>query len=228
MIKAVFFDMDDTLYDTSGFAAIARRAAVKSMVHNGLKCTEEEGYQILMGIIREKGSNFDKHFNMLVERINGSNDPLIIVNGIITYHNTKFAMLKLEPESFSILLYLKSKGYKVGLITNGMELKQWEKLVRLGIYPFFDDVVTSESVGVEKPDAEIFNIAMERLGVTAGTSLMVGNNFDADILGACNAGMQSMLINSKLTDEQKNILEQMDCQHDVREINNLIALMKIL
>ena len=228
MIRAVFFDMDDTLYDTSGFAAIARRAAVKSMVHNGLKCTEEEGYGILMEIVKEKGSNYDKHFNKLVERINGNPDPLIVVNGIITYHNTKFAMLKLEPETFSILLYLKSKGYKVGLITNGKELKQWEKLVRLGMYPFFDEVVTSESVGVEKPDPKIFEIAMERLGVTSGTSLMVGNNFDADILGACNAGMQSMLINSELTEKQKDILEEMGCLHDVREINNLLDLMKIL
>lgn len=228
MIRAVFFDMDDTLYDTSGFAAIARRAAVKAMVHNGLKCSEEEGYEKLMEIIKEKGSNYDKHFNILVEQINGTEDPLIIVNGIITYHNTKFAMLKLEPESFSILLYLKSQGYKVGLITNGKELKQWEKLVRLGIYPFFDDVVTSESVGVEKPDPEIFNIAMERLGVTAGTSLMIGNNFDADILGACKAGMQSMIINSKITPDQQKIIDDMDCSYDVGEINSLIDLMKIL
>lgn len=228
MIRAVFFDMDDTLYDTSGFAAIARRAAVKSMVHNGLKCTEEEGYGKLMEIVKEKGSNYDKHFNILVEKINGKPDPLIVVNGIITYHNTKFAMLKLEPETFSILLYLKSKGYKVGLITNGKELKQWEKLVRLGMYPFFDDVVTSESVGIEKPDPKIFKIAMERLGVTSGTSLMVGNNFDADILGACNAGMQSMLINSRLSEKQKAKLEELDCLRDVREINNLLDLMKIL
>ena len=228
MIKAVFFDMDDTLYDTSGFAAIARRAAVKSMVHNGLDCTEDEGYEHLMTIIKDKGSNYDKHFNILVEQVNGKADPLIIVNGIITYHNTKFAMLKLEPESFSILLYLKSQGYKVGLITNGKEIKQWEKLVRLGVYPFFDDVVTSEAVGVAKPDAEIFNIAMERLGVTAGTSMMVGNKFDVDILGACNAGMQSMLINSTLTDNQKELLEEMGCTHSVREITSLIDLMKIL
>lgn len=226
MIKAVFFDMDDTLYDTSGFAAIARRAAVKSMVHNGLKCTEDEGYDCLMEIVKEKGSNYDKHFNILTKEINGDEDPLIIVNGIITYHNTKFAMLKLEPESFSILLYLKSKGYKVGLITNGKEVKQWEKLVRLGVYPFFDDVVTSEVAGVEKPDPEIFKIAMDRLNVTAGTSLMIGNNFEVDILGACKAGIQSMIINSKLTPEQKKILDESN--YSVTELNSLIDLMKIL
>lgn len=226
MIQAVFFDMDDTIYDTSGFAAIARRAAVKAMVHNGLQCSEEEGYEQLMDIIKEKGSNYGRHFNILVEQINGKEDPLIIVNGIITYHNTKFAMLKLEPESFSILLYLKSQGYKVGLITNGKQLKQWEKLVRLGVYPFFDDVVTSESVGVEKPDPEIFNIAMERLNITAGTSLMIGNNFDVDIVGACNAGMQAMIINSKITEEQQKVIDENS--YSVKELNALIDLMKIL
>ena len=226
MIQAVFFDMDDTLYDTSGFASIARRAAVKSMVHNGLQCSEEEGYEHLMEIVREKGSNYSKHFNILTNDINGSEDPLIIVNGIITYHNTKFAMLKLQPDSFAILLYLKSKGYKVGLITKGKEFKQWEKLIRLGLYPFFDEIVTSESVGVEKPDAKIYQIAMDRLNVTKGTSIMVGNNFDVDIMGAYNAGMQSMIINSKLTDEQNKKLEQLNYQ--VRQLDTLTDIMKIL
>ena len=226
MIQAVFFDMDDTLYDTSGFASIARRAAVKSMVHNGLQCSEEEGYEHLMEIVREKGSNYSKHFNILTNDINGSEDPLIIVNGIITYHNTKFAMLKLQPDSFAILLYLKSKGYKVGLITNGKEFKQWEKLIRLGLYPFFDEIVTSESVGVEKPDAKIYQIAMDRLNVTKGTSIMVGNNFDVDIMGAYNAGMQSMIINSKLTDEQNKKLEQLN--YHVRQLDTLTDIMKIL
>ena len=226
MIQAVFFDMDDTLYDTSGFASIARRAAVKSMVHNGLQCSEEEGYEHLMEIVREKGSNYSKHFNILTNDINGSEDPLIIVNGIITYHNTKFAMLKLQPDSFAILLYLKSKGYKVGLISNGKEFKQWEKLIRLGLYPFFDEIVTSESVGVEKPDAKIYQIAMDRLNVTKGTSIMVGNNFDVDIMGAYNAGMQSMIINSKLTDEQNKKLEQLNYQ--VRQLDTLTDIMKIL
>ncbi|MBO7719688.1 MAG: TIGR02253 family HAD-type hydrolase [Methanosphaera sp.] len=226
MIKAVFFDMDDTLYDTSGFAAIARRAAVKAMVHNGLQCSEEEGYSLLMDIVKEKGSNYDKHFNILTKEVNGIEDPLVIVNGIVTYHNTKFAMLKLEPECFSILLYLKSKDYKVGLITNGKELKQWEKLVRLGLYPFFDDVVTSESVGVEKPNPEIYEIAMNRLDVTAGTSLMIGNSFETDIMGAYNAGIPSMLINSEITEDQQKFMDENG--YNVRKLSSLMDLMSIL
>jgi putative hydrolase of the HAD superfamily len=135
-------------------------------------------------------------------------------------------MLKLEPECFSILLYLKSKDYKVGLITNGKELKQWEKLVRLGLYPFFDDVVTSESVGVEKPNPEIYKIAMDRLDVTAGTSVMIGNSFDTDIMGAYNAGIPSMIINSDITEDQQKFMDENN--YHVRKLSSLIDLMNIL
>ena len=67
---------------------------------------------------------------------------------------------------------------------------------------------------------------MDRLNVTAGTSLMIGNNFEVDILGACKAGIQSMIINSKLTPEQKKILDESN--YSVTELNSLIDLMKIL
>ena len=96
----------------------------------------------------------------------------------------------------------------------------------MGLYPFFDDVVTSESVGVEKPNPEIYKIAMDRLDVTAGTSLMIGNSFDTDIMGAYNAGIQSMIINSEITPEQQKFIDEKD--YNVRQLSSLIDLMNIL
>jgi putative hydrolase of the HAD superfamily len=67
---------------------------------------------------------------------------------------------------------------------------------------------------------------MARLNVSSETSLMVGNSFETDILGACKAGIQSMIINSKLTEEQKNIIK--DNKYQVTELSSLIDLMDIL
>ena len=191
MTKAVFFDIDDTLVDTSSFADLARHAAIESMCNNGLPLEPEEAYDLLKDIIKEKGSNYSKHFNILTEEVLGKEDPLLVAIGMTTYHNVKFALLRPFPRTSAILIYLKSKGYKLGAITNGITIKQWEKLVRLNLYHFFDIVITSEEVGVKK-------------------SIMIGNKLDVDCMGAVNAGMSAILVNSTLDEDEKERVNEED------------------
>lgn len=208
MSKAVFFDIDDTLYDTSGFAKLARKAAINVMIDAGLPLSSDEAYRLLREIIKEKGSNYDKHFNVLTKQVFGEEKPLLIALGMITYHNVKFALLRLFPETIPTLIYLKSQSYHLGVISNGITIKQWEKLIRLGLHHFFDEVITSEEVGVEKPDERIFQQALNRMGCKAENSIMIGNKFSEDITGAINCGMDAILVNSKLTSEDKLFLEK--------------------
>jgi len=208
MIKAVFFDIDDTLYDTSGFAKLARKAALQAMIDAGLPLSQQEAYLLLREIIKEKGSNYDKHFNILTKRVMGEEKPLLIALGMITYHNVKFALLRLFPDTMSTLIYLKKSNYQMGVISNGLTIKQWEKLIRLGLYHFFEDVVTSQEAGSEKPDHKIFQLALERMGCQAEKSVMVGNKFSEDILGATKAGMSAILVNSQLTEAEKELIKR--------------------
>ena len=215
MIKAVFFDIDDTLYDTSGFARLARRAAINVMIDAGLPLSSDEAYKLLKEIIKEKGSNYDKHFNILTRRVFGEEKPLLIALGMITYHNVKFALLRLFPKTPSTLIYLKSKGYHLGVISDGITIKQWEKLIRLGLHHFFDEVVTSEEAGVAKPDERIFQLALNRMGCQAKKSIMIGNKFNKDIVGALNIGMSAILVNSELTPDEKEYLEENNIELNV-------------
>jgi putative hydrolase of the HAD superfamily len=226
MIKAVFFDIDDTLYDTSGFAKLARKAALSAMIDAGLPLSHEAAYTLLREIIKEKGSNYNKHLNVLTKRVFGEEKPVLIAIGMITYHNVKFALLRLFPDTMSALIHLKSQGYHLGVISNGLTIKQYEKLVRLGLHHFFDSVVTSEEAGVEKPDPEIFDLAMTRMGCKAENSVMIGNSFNDDILGALEAGMSAVYLTKELKDSEREQIEKLGFDLDI--INNIGNIKDIL
>lgn len=222
MIKAVFFDIDDTLYDTSGFAKLARKAALNAMIDAGLPLSHDESYKLLREIIKEKGSNYDKHLNVLTKRVFGEEKPLLIAIGMITYHNVKFALLRLFPGTMSTLIHLKAQGYHLGVISNGLTIKQYEKLVRLGLHHFFDSVITSQEAGVEKPDVAIFEMAMSKMGCKAENSVMVGNSFKDDIVGAVDAGMSAVYLTQGLKNSEKEYLEKKNMKLDIiSDIGNL-------
>ncbi|KZX15386.1 TIGR02253 family HAD-type hydrolase [Methanobrevibacter filiformis] len=209
MDKVVFFDIDDTLLDTSNFAKIAREAAINAMVDNGLDLTNEEAYNLLKEIIAQKGSNYDKHFNVLTKTVYGEENYKLIASGMITYHNVKFALLRPFPRTNEVLIHLKTKGYKLAVISNGITIKQWEKLVRMNLHPFFDKIITSEEVGFEKPNKRIFEEALNAMNCSSENSIMIGNKFKEDAMGGVNAGMSSILVNSKVTDEErKKIIDE--------------------
>ena len=226
MDKAVFFDIDDTLLDTSSFAALARQAAINTMVENGLPLKNDEAYKLLKEIIIEKGSNYDKHFNLLTKTVCRKENNLLIALGMITYHNVKFALLSPFPRTTDILIYLKTKGYKLGVISNGLAIKQWEKLIRLNLHHFFDEIITSEEIGFEKPNKRIFEEALSKMNCKAEKSIMVGDKYEIDILGAIGAGMSAILVNSAIHEEEKQKIK--DENLDIKVVRNIGDLDKIL
>ena len=99
------------------------------------------------------------------------------------------------PYTYEILEYLKSKGYSLHLITNGFEKTQWSKLKNTGIDHFFTQVITSEASNSVKPDKEIFEYALQKANASLDHSIMIGDNLEADIQGAINAGMDCIFVN---------------------------------
>ena len=224
--SVIFFDIDDTLLDTASFAETARKAAVEQIVNHGFPLSETETYATLKAIISEVGSNCDRHFNLLTKRVLGKEDPMLVTIGMITYHNVKFATLRTFPHTIDILIYLKSQGYKLAVISNGIAVKQWEKLIRLNLHHFFDEVITSEEVGYEKPSTEIFEEALRRMKGDPSKCVMVGNKFLTDALGAINAGMSAILVNSDVTTSDEIYIREHNLDikviDTIEEINTLL------
>lgn len=101
----------------------------------------------------------------------------------------------LFPHTKEVLDYLAGKGYILHLITNGFEKIQWSKLENSGIGHYFSSVITSELACCLKPQKAIFDYAIGRAGCGYADGLMLGDNLDADIQGAMNAGMDTVFVN---------------------------------
>jgi putative hydrolase of the HAD superfamily len=101
----------------------------------------------------------------------------------------------LFPHAIEILNYLKEKKYTIHLITNGFEKTQWNKLRNAGMDHFFNQVITSEASNSVKPEKEIFEYALLKANADKKESIMIGDNLDADIQGAINAGLDNIFVN---------------------------------
>ncbi|HVU98829.1 MAG TPA: YjjG family noncanonical pyrimidine nucleotidase [Puia sp.] len=101
----------------------------------------------------------------------------------------------LFPYTIEILTYLRGKGYRLHLITNGFQKTQHSKLENSGLTGFFGEVITSEGSNSLKPHKEIFEYAFRVTGAEPEESIMLGDSIEADIQGAINAGIDQVYIN---------------------------------
>jgi putative hydrolase of the HAD superfamily len=126
---------------------------------------------------------------------------------------------QLFPQTLDVLDYCKEKGYQMSLITNGFEDTQWKKIEACQIGNYFTHVVTSESSNSVKPQAEIFHYAVDLCKGCIEQSLMVGDNYEVDIVGARNVGMDQVLFDPEKLAQNHNA---------TYVINNLVELKEIL
>ncbi len=99
----------------------------------------------------------------------------------------------LLPNAISVLDYLKD-NYRLHIITNGFIEAQFVKLKNSGIEKYFDEVIISELLGTSKPDPVIFEHALQKSGAQINESIMIGDDFESDIIGAHTMGMDSIYL----------------------------------
>lgn len=192
-IERVLFGLDDVLYDASLQKSTARLNAVKAMIEAGLPTDVETTYGVLQRVAKECGLN-NKHFDVLLERLGLKWNPRVIAAGVAAYRETSSAYLKLYADTFPTLLRLREKGYGIGVITEGRAVKQWQKLIQLGIQHLFDCVVTSEEMGSEVFTPELFRSALKMFRVRPERTLFIGENPETDILYANKVKLISVRI----------------------------------
>lgn len=189
MIKAVLFDLDETLILRSG----AIRAFISDQYRRfapRLGGIGEEQYRELF-LETEKNGVIGKdvaypEFVRLLGLTGVSSDELL---EDYRQHYAEFASF--SPGALETVRAIDADGRRIGIVSNGNARVQNAKIDALGLRPYLDVVVISEAVGLRKPDPAIFALAVEQLRVDTGSTLFVGDNPEVDIVGAARAGLQT-------------------------------------
>jgi len=169
----LFIDFDDTLYDTHGNSVIALRELFDALHLERWFPDPQVFYD------RYWEANIDLWTRYSRGEI--TRDYLIVE--------------RLVEGARELMDYLKAKGYRLHMCSNGFHEVQYKKLRSCGLDCHFDTIVLSEDAGVNKPSPLFFDYAIQKTGAQKSTTLMIGDNFQTDILGAKRYGLDTAYFN---------------------------------
>ena len=224
-VTDIFFDLDHTLWD---FEKNSRLTFIKIFDTNGIdqdvddfltayvplnleywKLYREE--RITKNALRYE--RLRKAFDAVAYKIDDQTIDLLSEQ----YIEFLSSFNHLIPNTRAVLDYLKPR-YRLHIITNGFKEIQEKKLRASKIFEYFDQVVNSEMAGVKKPNPRIFELALKMANTEAVRSIMIGDNIEADILGARAAGLKTLHFNvhNEPVHDYSNII------HDLGEIKSYL------
>lgn len=189
MIKAVVFDLDNTLVDFMKMKEMAVEGAVEAMIDAGLNLRKEEAIKKIYEIYDREGIEDQKVFDKFLSETFGRIDYKILAAGIVGYRRAKEAALVLYPHVHYTLMELLKMGKRLAVISDAPKLQAWTRLAQTGLHHYFEVVVTFDDTGKRKPDPEPFIFALDKLNVRPEESIMIGDWAERDIIGAKTIGM---------------------------------------
>jgi len=223
MIKAVLFDLDNTLIDFMKMKKVCSEEAISEMIDAGLPVSKNKGVKILFNLYKKYGIENQKIFQEFLKKVMGRVDNKILAKGISAYRRVKIGFLRPYPNVKSTLIKLKSKGLKLGIVSDAPELQGWIRLADIGMIHFFDLVLTLSETKERKPSRKPFELAIRKLKLKPQEILFVGENPERDIRGAKSVGMKTVLALYGLDYETKPIKIKPDYKiNDISEILKII------
>ncbi len=163
MMKLLLMELDNVLYNSRLLKAIAREWAVTAMREAGLPVEHEIAIETLMEVVKDKGEDYPFHFDEMMIRLGLKKDFRVIAAGVIAYHDIKRAFLRPQPGIMELVMRARDMGLTIGVISRGEPVKEWEKVLRLGIHHIAHKIWIGRDVSIRsilsegfKPEETIF------------------------------------------------------------------------
>ena len=204
MIKVVLFDLDDTLFDHAHCARCALDAVRAAHAPFGAidplalershsRILEELHGDVSLGRVPLEQARVER-FRRLFRSAGAEVDDEVAAAAAAGYRESYLRSRRAIAGAEALLAAVKPRA-QIAIVTNNLREEQEGKLRHCGLYQFVDVLMTSEEAGVSKPDPRIFAAVLDRLQRRAEETVMVGDSWSADIVGAQAAGIPAIWVN---------------------------------
>lgn len=222
MIKAVVFDLDNTLYDYDACNKKAEEQLFDEISETfGIRVSDAMGLlkQAKQNIKNQLGDCVAASHNRLLYMQNiceqaGKNPLLYAMKFYDVYWNAMLENMRLYDYAEPLFQELRDRDIKIGILTDLTAHIQYRKIARLGLTERVDYLVTSEEAGAEKPSEKMFALMLGKMGVRPEEALMIGDSMTKDIDGARRAGMKAFCL-EKPEKDISYILEVMQSWNNI-------------
>ena len=192
MIKAIIFDLDNTLLDFMKMKQFAVKAAITAMNEAGLNIDEDQAYKDIFKLYESKGWENQQVFDDFLVQNFGKVSNKILAAGIVSYRRAREATLLVYPNVNKTLIELIKMGIQLAVVSDAPSREAWMRLYYLNLHHVFDPVLTYDDSGAHKPSPKPFEMALDILNVNSDEALMIGDWPDRDVVGASQIGMKTI------------------------------------
>ncbi len=225
----IFFDMDDTIWDFSRATKEALRKVYDTYDLDKYFDSYEEFAQIFKQINRELWDQYRKNevqretvavvrFIYTLEK-KTRDFPLMLAQRMSdSYLAYTVEDAYLEPYATETIKYLRDKGYRIHIISDGFFEVQIMKIKMAKIASYISQLISAEEVGVLKPNPQIFEYAVNKANTTKEKSIYIGNSYEHDVLGAYNAGIDQVFYNKDRLDTSNLPVQPTYTIHSLKEL----------
>jgi len=191
MIRAIIFDLDNTLTDFMKMKRAAIDSAVDGMMDGGLTLSREEISEKIYKVYDREGIEYQQVFDLFLKEELGRIDYKILASAIVAYRRARDSYLVLYPHVNLTLMELLKRGLKLAVVSDAPRVQAWMRLAQLQLQHLFDPVVAFEDTGEKKPSPKPFARALEMLQVKPQEAIMLGDWPERDVLGASKLGIRT-------------------------------------
>ncbi len=191
MIKAIIFDLDNTLVDFMRMKLLSCDAAMNAMIGAGLHIKKDKAMKILFDLYNKYTLEEKTIFQKFLRKIEGKIDYRILAAGIVAYRKVREGFLEPYPGTQYTLMRLRDRGIKLAIVTDAPRLKAWIRLSAMKLGNFFDEVVTFDDSKVRKPNKKPFQLVLKKLRLNPEECIMVGDRPEVDLKGADRVGIKT-------------------------------------